>query len=178
MEKAPSRPSPGTACVTAHVYGGNGKETLVLYGVISLQHLRAAAPALPPTQTSSAGAGSPCGLPWCCPSVGKCPSSPLLTHLSCKTLPGSHATTPHSCLSAWEESLVQGGLSRAWLEGRVPVVGGLGRRSPGPAVGLALPFVVSKWQREGVTGRVKGPPGTAPGSNCEAQSSQVTVTSA
>lgn len=97
MEKAPSRPSPGTACVTVHVYGVNGKETLVLYGVISFQHLRAAAPALPPTQTSSAGAGSPCGLSWCCPSVCKCPSSPLLTHLSCKTLPGSHAAfvLPH-----------------------------------------------------------------------------------
>lgn len=153
----------------------------MLYGVISFQHLRAAAPALPPTQTSSSGAGSPCGLSWCCPSVCKCPSSPLLTHLSCKTLPGSHAAfvLPHIpvCLPG-RRALCREVLSRAWLEGRVPVVGGLGRRSPGPAMGLALLFVVSKWQREGVTGRVKGPPGTAPGSNCEAQSSQVTVTSA
>lgn len=28
---------------------------------------------------------------------------------------------PDSCLSAWEETLVQGGLLRAWLEGRMPV---------------------------------------------------------
>ena len=57
-------------------------------------------------------------------------------------------------------------------------VRGLGQRSPGPAVGLALLFLVSRWQGEGVTGKIKGPPGMAPGSNCEAQSSQVTVTSA
>ena len=48
-------------------------------------------------------------------------------------------------------------------------VRGLGQRSPGPAVGLALLFLVSRWQREGGTGKIKGPPGMAPGSNCEAQ---------
>lgn len=150
--------------------GLNNKQLFLTFVGFHFKHLRGDAPAPRPRLEIQVPAFSS-GRFWCCPSF--CPALPAPPDSSFKPPPGSHASPLPPCetdplprdvclsIPLGREPCTRqvcGGPGGMPGESIGKVGWGAGGRSPGPAVGLALPSPVSGWDRRELWERPRGLP--------------------